>query len=86
MTPGCTVAVRPATSMSRMAFSRSTDSTIPPSIAFAAPARPVPAPRVTTGMPRADAIRSVATTSSVDRARTSASGVPASVSIDWSRL
>lgn len=56
-----------------------------PSMAFAPPANPVPAPRVTTGTPRRCAICMVATTSSVLRARTTASGSPSGVSKDWSR-
>ena len=49
-------------------------STISPALPIAPPARPVPAPRGTTGMPWALANRSVACTSPMLRASTTASG------------
>lgn len=53
------------------------DNTIPLASAVAPPDNPVPAPRGTTGTRWAVAQRSTAWTSSVQRARTTASGVPA---------
>ena len=53
------------------------DSTISPVPAFAPPASPVPAPRTTTGVPVALAMRIVVCTSSMDAACTSAIGEPA---------
>ena len=64
---------------------RSVDRVMAPSMALAPPDRPVPAPRGTTAMPWADAIRSVACTSAVDPARTTASGTPAGAVIARSR-
>ena len=74
--PGCVTAVRVTGSivMSRM---RSSERTIPPSIAVEPPDRLVPAPRGTTGVPVDAAKRTTAWTSSVDVARTTAAGVPA---------
>ena len=74
--PGCTTATMAAASIV-MARIRSVDSVMAPSIADAPPDRPVPAPRGTTGIPWALATRSVAWTSAVLVARTSASGIPA---------
>ena len=53
-----------------------TDSAISPGPVFAAPARPVPAPRVTTGVPVRDAIRRVSCTSETDAACTTARAGP----------
>ena len=53
---------------------RETSSTIAPGLAMAPPARPVPAPRGTTGVPVAWAMRITACTSATDAACTTASG------------
>ena len=73
--PGWTIAdiAAGSTVISR---SRSVESVMQPSMAADPPDRPVPAPRVTTGIPKLDAIRSVACTSAVELARTTASGRP----------
>jgi ApbE superfamily uncharacterized protein (UPF0280 family) len=55
---------------------RVSDSTIPPSIALAAPESPDRAPCGTTGTRCAEATRSTCCTSSVDVGRTTASGDP----------
>ena len=68
-----------------MARIRSVDSVMAPSTAEEPPDRPVPAPRGTTGMPWAWAIRSVAWTSAVLVARTSARGTPGRTVVARSR-
>ena len=73
--PGCTVAVR-VTGSTSIARISSVDNTIPPSTAVAPPDRPEPAPRGTTGTPWVLAQRMTSRTSSVVRARTTASGMP----------
>ncbi len=73
-TPGSTTASSSASETSRMRFIRETSSTIAPGLAMAPPARPVPAPRGTTGVPVAWAMRITACTSSTDAACTTASG------------
>ncbi len=65
--PGSTTASRSSARTSRMRSIARTESAISPAPAFAPPARPVPAPRVTTGVPVSLAIRSVACTSSIER-------------------
>ena len=82
--PGCTTATIACGSTS-MARIRSVESVMAPSIADDPPDRPVPAPRGTTGMPWAWAMRSVACTSPVLVARTSASGVPGCTVVARSR-
>src|SRR6202044_4052847 len=74
--PGWHTAVRVtgSTTMSRIF---SVAKTIPPSPAVAPPDRPVPIPRVTTGIWWALAHRSTVWTSSVRRGRTTATGFPA---------
>ena len=49
-TPGSTTASSSASEISRMRFMRERSSTIAPGLAIAPPARPVPAPRGTTGV------------------------------------
>ncbi len=61
-TPGSTTASSSASLTSRIRSMPRTDSTISPAVAVAPPARPVPAPRVTTGVRVACAMRSVWTT------------------------
>ena len=61
------------------------DKIRPPSTALAPPERPDPAPRGTTGTRCAVAQRSAAETSSVDRARTTARGMPAAARSALSR-
>jgi hypothetical protein len=73
--PGCTTATIACGSIV-IARIRSVESVIAPSIADDPPDSPVPAPRGTTGIECALAIRSVACTSAVAVARTSASGTP----------
>ena len=75
--PGCTTAVRVTGSMviSRI---RSVHSTMPSLRAVLPPDRLVPAPRVVTGIRWAVAQRNADCTCSVDSARTTASGTPAS--------
>ena len=73
-TPGSTTASSSASETSRMRFIRETSSTIAPGLAIAPPARPVPAPRGTTGVCVSWARRSTACTSSTDAACTTASG------------
>ena len=68
-----------------MARIRSVDSVMAPSMADDPPDSPVPAPRGTTGIAWAWAIRSVACTSAVLVARTSASGVPGRTVVARSR-
>src|ERR1700721_845203 len=68
------VGVTGSTVMSRIF---SVDNTIPPASAVAPPDRPLPAPRGTTGTRWAVAQRSTVWTSSVQRGRTTASGMPA---------
>ena len=51
------------------------DSTMPPCSGVAPPARPVPAPRGVTGMPRACAQRTSPATWSVERGSTITSGM-----------
>ena len=80
ISPGCTTAVRVVGSTS-IAVIRSVETTRQPSTADAPPDSPLPAPRGTTGMPFAAANRTAACTSSVDPARTTASGTPASGSL-----
>ena len=82
--PGWTTATiaSGSTSISRI---RSVERVIAPSIADDPPDSPVPAPRGTTGMPSAWAMRNVACTSSVQVARTSASGVPGRTVVARSR-
>ena len=60
----------------RISRIRSSDSTMPPSTAVEPPDSPEPAPRGTTGTSCAGAQRSTACTSSVQVARTTASGQP----------
>ena len=74
--PGSTTASRSSGRTSRMRSIARTDSAISPAPAFAPPARPVPAPRVTTGVRVSVAMRRVACTSSTERAWTTASGMP----------
>src|SRR4051794_22251752 len=77
ISPGCTTAVR-VTASTSIAVIRSVDTTRQPATADAPPERPEPAPRGTTGMPCAAAKRTAVCTSSVDPARTTANGTPAS--------
>src|SRR5690606_38361394 len=65
-TPGSTTASRSVTSMRRIRFIDSRDSTTPPATALAPPDRPVPAPRATTGTPCAAHAATTARTSAVD--------------------
>ena len=74
--PGSTTASRSSGRTSRMRSMPRIDRAISPAPAFAPPARPVPAPRVTTGVPVAVAMRSVACTSATDAACTTARGLP----------
>ena len=74
--PGCTTAVR-VTGSTVMSRIFSVVNTMPPSSAVAPPDNPVPMPRGTTAIWWAVAQRSTACTSSVQRGRTTASGVPA---------
>ena len=74
MTPGSTTAVSSSGLRSRMRFIRSRLSTTQPSLACAPPETPVPAPRATSGTPRAAQARTVAWTSATDSARTTACG------------
>src|SRR5699024_3928001 len=78
--PGWTTAVRVNGSIS---ISRifSVERMIPPSTAELPPESPEPAPRATTGIRPEAANRSVVCTSSVEVARTTAIGVPASGSL-----
>ena len=75
--PGSTTASRSSGRTSRMRVIRRVERAISPGPAFAPPARPVPAPRVTTGVPLSLAMRSVACTSPMDAACTTARGAPA---------
>ena len=86
-TPAWTVAVRSAPSIATIAVIRSSETTRQPSIAFAPPDSPDPAPRGTTGTPWRAAARTAAWTSDVVRGRTSAAGIPASSrpGAAWSR-
>jgi hypothetical protein len=59
-----------------MAVIFSVDSTMQPSTALAPPDRPVPAPRVTRGVPVSTQASTTACTSAVLRGRTSATGTP----------
>ena len=74
MTPGSTTAVSSSGLRSRMRFIRSRLSTMQPSVAWAPPETPVPAPRATTATPWAAQALTVACTSSTDSARTTACG------------
>ncbi len=73
--PGCTVAII-APGSTVMVRILSVDSVMHPSTADDPPESPVPAPRVTTGVENLEAIRSVACTSAVEAARTTATGRP----------
>ena len=73
-TPGSTTASSSASEISRMRFMRERSSTIAPGLAIAPPARPVPAPRGTTGVPVAWARRMTTCTCSTDVACTTAIG------------
>ncbi len=76
MIPGSTTASRSSGRTSRIRSICRSERAISPVPAFAPPASPVPAPRVTTGLPVWVAMRSVACTSSTDAALTTASGAP----------
>gem|GEM_PF-6409826 len=76
MTPASATAISSSGDSSRIRVIRASDSTTQPSTAVAPPARPVPAPRGTTGTRCALAQRRVATTSSTDSARTTPRGIP----------
>ena len=73
-TPGSTTASSSASEISRMRFMRERSRTIAPGLAIAPPASPVPAPRGTTGVPVAWAMRMTACTWSTDVACTTAIG------------
>ena len=76
MTPGSTTAIWLAGSMVLMAVIRSVDRTTQPSTALAPPESPVPAPRVTSGVPVAAQADTTSATSAVVRGRTTAAGCP----------
>jgi hypothetical protein len=84
-TPGSTTASRLSGSISRMRSIPVSTSWMPPSWPFAAPVRPEPAPRGTTGTRCSAATRSTAATSSADRGTATARGWPAEANIAWSR-
>lgn len=81
ITPGSTTAISSAGESSLIAVIRCSDRTTEPSPAVDAPARPVPAPRGTTGTRCSLAQRSVATTSSREAASTTPSGLPGSTNV-----
>ena len=74
MTPGWTTASRSSGSIDRISDIAVSDSTTQPSMAFAPPDSPVPAPRGTTGARWRRQISTTRRTSSVLRARTTAVG------------
>ena len=74
MTPGSTTANWLAGSMVLMAVIRSVERTTQPSTALAPPDSPVPAPRVTSGVPVAAQADTTSATSAVVRGRTTAAG------------
>ena len=78
--PGSATRVRVTGSTSTRVI-RSVDTTRHPSTADAPPLSPLPAPRGTTARPCSAANRTAAWTSSVQPARTTASGIPASGSL-----
>jgi hypothetical protein len=84
-TPGWTTTSRSAGDTSRTASIRVMTTVIAPSTALLEPASPEPAPRGTTGIPCRWASRITATTSAVERGKTTAAGTPAGASIAWSR-
>ena len=73
-TPGCTTARRSEPSISTMSVMCSVESTTAPSLAFAPPDRPVPAPRGTSGARCSRQARTTAWASSAVRGRTTAAG------------
>lgn len=75
-TPGCTTAYRSSVSMRSTWFMSSKERITAPSTALAPPDRPVPAPRAITGTSCARQNRTTSRTSSADRGRTTASGMP----------
>ena len=76
MTPGSTTAIWLAGSTALMAVMSSVDRTTQPSTALAPPDSPVPAPRVTSGVPVAAQADTTSATSAVVRGRTTADGCP----------
>jgi hypothetical protein len=62
ITPACTTANRSNGSIRRISLSRSSAMITPPSMAFAPPDSPVPAPRAVTGTPNLAQIRTTAAT------------------------
>ena len=76
MTPGSTTAIWLAGSIVLMAVISSVERTTQPSTALAPPDSPVPAPRVTSGVPVAAQADTTSATSAVVRGRTTATGFP----------
>ena len=74
MTPGWTRIHPLSRSISRIRFIRESPSSKHPGTGSAPPDSPVPAPRGTMGMPAATAIRTTATTSSVEAGSTTTLG------------
>ena len=74
-TPGCTTAVRAAASTAKMRLNLLITSNTPPAIGKALPAKPVPAPRGTTGTPKRKQVRNTCCTCNSVSGNTTTSGI-----------